>query len=233
MHRFVFTESLSEGATVLLGADQSHHIAKVIRLEEGEEVALIDGQGQLAHGTLVEVRSKATSVRISKVERSAPAHQVRLCFGVSKGQALDFIFHRATELGVSAFVPLLTQHSSPAKGWNNARWMQVVAETCKQCEELHFPEVAEPQSLQTFLQTRDPKRAMVLCDEKAREGEPLPALPRGVDVVVGAEGGFHAAEVELLRNSGAVLLGLGRNRLRAETAALVALTLIKKHTREL
>jgi 16S rRNA (uracil1498-N3)-methyltransferase len=108
----------------------------------------------------------------------------------------------------------------------------VVEEVCKQCQELHFPEVAEPKTLACWLAERDASRALVLCDENARVGG-AKLTHSGVDLLVGAEGGWSEEEVEQLRAAGATGLGLGRNRLRAETATLVALALVKQRLGEI
>ncbi len=233
MHRFLFHSAPAIGDTVALEPEQSKHLAKVLRLEVETVVGIIDGKGTLAKGAITAVHAKASQVRILEVQTATERSRVRLCFAAPKGQALDFIFRRAPELGIEGLQPLQTRFSTPTKGWNAERWDTVVGEVCKQCEELFFPQVFAPLSLDAFLRQRDPKRVLVLCDENARSAEA--ALPQGLDVdlVVGAEGGFHASEVESLHSAGALSLGLGRNRLRAETAALVALTLTKKTLGEL
>ncbi len=233
MHRFLSATPLKTGATVTLEAEQSKHLAKVLRLEEGTVVGLIDGRGGLASARITSVHARAAQVQVIEVQTATARSKVRLCFGAPKGQALDFIFRRATELGVQSFQPLQTRFSSPVKGWNDERWASVVSEVCKQCEELFFPDVAAPLTLDVYLKQRDPKRVLVLCDENARADAAEIPVAAEVDLLIGAEGGFHPDEVAALRSAGVLSLGLGRNRLRAETAALVALTLVKKSLHEI
>lgn len=233
MHRFLSSVAFTPGAIVTLEAEQSLHLAKVLRLEKDEVVGLIDGRGGFASARITAVHARTAQVQIIEVKTATARSKVRLCFGVTKGQALDFIFRRAPELGIEGLQPLQTRFSSPIKGWRSDRWQSVVGEVCKQCEELFFPDVAEPLTLESFLKQRDPKRTLVLCDENARsESAELPTGP-GVDLLIGAEGGFHPDELQALRTAGAITLGLGRNRLRAETAAVVALTLVKKSIGEI
>lgn len=233
MHRFTSSHPFSAGAIFELDPDQSHHLAKVLRLEVGEVVGIVDGKGGLAQATLLEVKSKGAKVRVDSALHRSERSRLSLCFGLPKGQALDFIFRRATELGIQSFQPLQTQHSAPAKGWNADRWSGVVSEVCKQCEELHFPQVLVPQPLSQWLKTRDSARTLLLCDEQARLEKTGDWPAADVDLLVGAEGGFSRDEVELLKAAGAQLVGLGRNRLRAETASLVALVLVKKEIGEI
>jgi 16S rRNA (uracil1498-N3)-methyltransferase len=233
MHRFVATVPYVVGGEVLLDPIQSHHLARVLRLEAGARVLLIDGKGSVAEAVVEEVRPKGVRAKVEAVRSRVDRSRLSLCFALPKGQALDFIFRRATELGLEGFQPLQTRFSSPAKGWNADRWNGVVAEVCKQCEDPFFPTVLPPLTLSQWLSDRDPSRGLVVCDENARDGK-IAALPSdGIDLVVGAEGGFSREEVDLLVKQGAQLLGLGRNRLRAETAAIVALTLMKQGVGEL
>jgi 16S rRNA (uracil1498-N3)-methyltransferase len=206
---------------------------KVLRLVLGDQVGLVDGKGAFAQGRLVELKGRAVRVKVEKAGVSDARSGLRLCFAIPKGQALDFIFRRATELGLESFQPLQTLHSAPSKGWNADRWQAVVAEVCKQCQEPFFPDVLVPQTLTHWLQSRDPSRPLYLCDEEAR----LERLPEKrtekVDLLVGAEGGFSREEIAALEQAGAQFLGLGRNRLRAETAALVAMVLVKREIGEI
>ncbi len=236
MHRFTCNGPFVQGASVALEAVQSHHLAKVLRLQPGEKVGLVDGKGCLAHATLQEIHPKSSVAKIEKIIIVEASSKIVLCFGIPKGQALDFIYRRATELGVAGFQPLKTQHSSPAKGWNEDRWVGVLSEVCKQCEELNFPRNGSPLNLENWLSQRNPNRLLIVCDENARQAAPPlndTKAFEGVDLVVGAEGGLSPAEVEALLRAGGTRLGLGRNRLRAETAALVALTLLKKQLGEI
>lgn len=232
MHRFTAPGPFTSGSLLTLDKTQSHHLTKVLRLEEGAELLVIDGVGHVARAKVADAHAKASTVKIGSVDVHKPHSATVLCFAVPKGQALDFLIRRTTELGVAAFQPLQTKFSSPIKGWNAQRWESVVAEVCKQCEDPFFPKVLPPRTLLDWLASREPARPLVLCDEHDRASR-IETARGGADLVIGAEGGFSEEESKLLRNSGAVLMGLGRNRLRAETAALVALTLLKQKTGEM
>ncbi len=233
MHRFTTSFPMVAGSAQQLDPIQSHHLAKVLRLEVGRRILLVDGKGGLAEAILTEVKAKSVCAQIETVTHSVHRSKLQLCFALPKGQALDFIFRRATELGLESFQPLQTQYSAPAKVWNPERWVSVVSEVSKQCEELYFPQVQVPQTLSAWLQTRDRTKPLLLCDEGARLEKNLQWQPGAVDLVVGAEGGFSREEVALIVEQGGTLVGLGRNRLRAETAALVAMVLVKKEIGEI
>lgn len=225
-----FCESIPEsGATAMLDRDESHHAAKVLRLESGEAVDLVDGRGGWARGEVERVDAKGTAVRVTERQQTEPYHQVTVAFGITKGAALDFIVHRLTEVGVREMVPLLTDHSLAPKEWNEERWTRVLRETAKQCQETWFPTLRSPVRLSDFLAELG-SRPFAVCDEADRAAGAN--LPRFETVLVGPEGGWSAPERALFRRQGAHFLGLGRNRLRAETAALASTLLVKKHLGE-
>ncbi len=182
---------------------------------------LIDGKGTLAKARVDSASPKGTRVHVLSIETSAKKSGVTICFGVPKGPALDFIVRRCTELGVAAFQPLVTRYSLhlKEKDFNEERWHKVVAEVAKQCQELHFPSILPAKPLNAWLSSRE-KRTLVLCDEAEREGSP--SLQGDCDLLIGAEGGWSDEERMELKAAGAISFGLGVNRLRAETAAVVA-----------
>ncbi len=232
MHRFISNFPLAPGNEILLDEKESHHLAKVLRLEVGAEVVLIDGKGSVAAAVLTLVKPKQSVAKVLTVETGGKASSITLCFGIPKGQALDFIFRRAPELGVFGLQPLQTRHSTTLKGWNPDRWQSVVEEVCKQCESAFFPQVHLPLTLPAWLAQRDKSRLLLFCDENVRQSK-FEWSGAGVDLLVGAEGGFSREEAKEVQESGASFLGLGANRLRAETAGLVALTLVKARLGEI
>ena len=219
----------SQGAEATLDREESHHATKVLRMTAGDAVDLVDGRGTLAHGSLARVDAKATIVRIDEHRTVAARNGVTLAFGITKGAALDFIVHRLTELGVAEMVPLLTDHSLAPKEWNEERWMRVLRETAKQCQETWFPKLHAPISLTEFLKTQLGKRFAV-CDEADRN---VSSLDRISTVLVGPEGGWSSDERRQFGQLQVPLLGLGANRLRAETAAVAAAVLAKRALGEL
>lgn len=234
MDRYWSPEISENKRFVVLDREQSHHLARVMRAEIGHRVHLLSGDGAEATAKVTSVKPTAVELEIEAVQRTAVRPQVRLCFAVVKGQALDFIFHRATELGVHSFQPLLTQNvvgKNAASAWNPERWQRVVRETCKQSQQPFFPEVHPLLSFEAFLKSRDASRVLLFCSEEDRDEEPKVGesakAAEGIDLVIGPEGGWAEAEKQLALEHSARLLGLGVTRLRAESACLVAMTVAK------
>ena len=233
MHRFFCAESLVQGAAVTLSPEESHHLAGVLRARPGEKVMLVDGRGALAVACLERVNRGGVVALVESVEVVAARNRVWIVFALPKSAALEFLLHRGTEIGVAGFQPLQTRFSLRADGFNRKRCERLVAQSAKQCEESHFPSLRDPLPLADWLARREPG-ALLSCDEGIREARPVaPATGTACFVVTGAEGGWDEGEREQLRGSGASSLGLGANRLRAETAALVAAVLAKRLIGEL
>lgn len=234
LNRFLFPEILQPGQTADLSAEEAHHLVRVLRIEEGEHIALVDGHGSLIVAKVIEASKKRCRVQAVSLETGGQRSLVHLVFAVPKAPALEFILRRATEIGVASFQPLTTQHSLRPQSWNEDRWRKILVEVAKQCEELHFPEFLPPLSLADWLASRNPERKLVFCHESNRDAVlAAPDLNVEWDVLVGAEGGWSPEETALILSRGALPFGLGRNRLRAETAALISVALLKQKVGEL
>lgn len=236
MARFLFRGELKPSFEVQLSAEESHHLSKVLRLTEGTEIELINGLGVTATATILEISKKGTLCRVTEVKTETQRNKIHLVFAIPKSNALDFIIHRCTELGVASFQPVLSHHSLKVSNWNEDRWKKVIFEVAKQCQDSFFPVVHPPVELKKWLVSRSqtqPNRKLIYCDENSREGE-LEKLASGLEceLLIGAEGGWSELERTEFAKTG-LALGLGKNRLRAETASLVALTLLKQQLGEI
>lgn len=216
-----------------LSREESHHLNKVLRLENGEKIELVDGKGFLAKATIVESSPKASQVQVDSLHSDLTTSNITLAFGISKSAALEFLIRRTTEIGVKAFQPLLSQHSLHPDSWNEDRWKKLIAEVCKQCELLTFPEILPPLKLTEWLKTRNPSSTLVYSYENSRNDQLQLTASSPVDLVIGSEGGFSSEEILLIQNAGGKSLGLGKNKLRVETASLVALVLAKQKLGEI
>jgi 16S rRNA (uracil1498-N3)-methyltransferase len=232
--RFIDGGAWQSGAELALSLEESHHLIHVMRLPAGAPIEVVDGAGRRAEAIVVSTSGGVARVRIGAIEQGPPASRVEIAFGIPKPAALEFILRRATEVGVAAFRPLVTRHSLRLAEWNERRWGKIVLEVCKQCQELWFPRLLPPQPLSAWLADRNAARALVLFDETDRAAHAaISAQAAGWDLAVGPEGGWSPEELAQLRSSGALSYGLGRNRLRAEMAAVAGAVLIKREIGEI
>ena len=153
-------------------------------------------------------------------------------FAPLKHARLDYMAQKAAEMGASRLQPVLTRHTQVSR-LNTERMRANVIEAAEQCGILSLAEVAEPLPLERWIAAREPHRLLVFCDEAADQTPPWAALQaagafQGIDVLIGPEGGFAAEERALLgRQPRLAVLSLGPRILRADTAAVAALTLVQ------
>jgi 16S rRNA (uracil1498-N3)-methyltransferase len=210
-------------------------MTRVLRLRPGDRVSVFDGTGREVVASLAAATPRKAMARILGEVPSLPStnFQVTLVQVVPRGPAMDLIVAKATELGVARIMPLEGERSvRRATAVRTSRWARIIQEAAEQCGRRDLPELAPAGTLEAFLLDHRPETPLFLC-EASREGESLLAACRelqgvaSVTLLIGGEGGLSPAEVDRLRSRGGRLVSLGPRILRAETAALAALSVIQ------
>lgn len=225
------------GARVTFDSQETHHLARVLRLRPGDVLRAVDGSGDelTVRLTRVEARRAEGELLDRQTRPSESPLRLTLAQGLPKGDKMEAIIRMATELGVSGIVPVLTERSVVRMGAAGAagrlaRWQRVAREAAKQCGRAVLPEVSAVRPLAGWLGERD-GGGLLLClweDAGAPLAEQLPAgTVTQATVVVGPEGGLSASEVASLVAAGAIVAGLGPRVLRTETAGPVGLALLQ------
>lgn len=234
MPRFYTEQSLTLDTVVELEEGPSHHIARVLRMAVGEALILFNSQGGEFDGELIEVGKRSVSVRLSTQrvdDRESPLH-THLGQVLSKGERMDFVIQKATELGVSVITPLYSERcevrlKDERSDKKLAHWRGVAIAACEQCGRNRLPEIREPQRLEDWLATVDAERKLVL---HVADGETDPLATTALAscaLLIGPEGGLSEREVTLATQQGFLRWQLGPRILRTETAPLAALALLQ------
>lgn len=234
---FVNPEQINEREIIITGSD-AHHLARVVRLKEGDKVLAFDGTGIEYTVSIEKMELDRILGRIIAVSSSSkdPIFKITLVQGVPKGDKMDLIIQKTTELGVFKIVPVLTERTvvkleDSKKVKRLERWQKIAQEASKQCQRATVPEVAPIQSLKQYLDGLDAQeKGLILWEEEHSKGiKEFLKQQQGDSLVVfvGPEGGFSAEEVIMMRDKGMVSVTLGRRILRTETAGLVALAVIQ------
>lgn len=216
------------GGRAMLTPEAAHYLRDVLRLGPGARLELFDGAGS---AWAAEVEAGFESLRVEARREARPTLALWLVVALAKGEKMDWVVQKATELGATALCPFSAERSvvrldRERGGARAVRWRRIAAEAARQSGRADVPAVAEPASLADALASVPAGFARFVFHPG---GEPLgdgPAVP-GVAAVVGPEGGLTAAEVEACEAAGARRVSLGPRVLRAETAALVAAALLQ------
>jgi 16S rRNA (uracil1498-N3)-methyltransferase len=229
--RLLVPERLSEGRDIQLGREQGHYLTGVLRLSGGDPVRVFNSSdGEWLTHVSVTGKKHVTLTCQRRLAGVTLPPDIDYLFAPLKHARLDYVVQKATELGVRRLVPVITQRTI-AERVNLDRMRANVAEAAEQCNLVFVPEVLEPRRFTAVLGAWDQGRRLVYCDETAAIADPLEALRSlrtPAAVLVGPEGGFTAEEREQLRSLAFVTaISLGPRIMRADTAAVAALTLVQ------
>ena len=231
--RFYLPQALSPGATVRLDGDSAHYLRTVLRLKNGAELTVFNGEGGEFPAIVVEAHKEAVSVALGEfkpAEAESPLH-THLGLGVSRGERMDLAIQKAVELGVSAITPLLTERcvvrlDEDRKEQRLRHWRKVVQNACEQCGRNRLPPLHEPVSLEDWAENQSGLR-LFLDPYGAHSLRGLPRPSEPIRLLSGPEGGFAEHERQSALAAGFIGLRLGPRVLRTETAALAALAAIQ------
>jgi len=230
--RLYVAADLVANSSVALGASEAHYLRNVLRLVPGAAVSLFNGRDGEWRAVIERFGKESGTVRLERRTRNQRAEpDLWLLFAPVKRARIDYLVEKATELGVSALQPVLTERTQVERV-NVERLRANVREAAEQTERLTLPEVREPLSLQRALELWPAERRLLLCDESGAAPDIVSALgaeqPGVWGVLTGPEGGFTERELDGLGNLPFVCaVGLGPRILRADTAALAALAVFQ------
>lgn len=229
----LFVDFIPEG-NITLNEEQSRHIAKALRMRVGDMLTLCAGDGN-DYGCIIDsidVNTVTLSVCYRQASNSEPTVKVTLYQGVPKGDKLEDIIQKCTELGVSEVQSVLTHRSvsrpdEKAARKKQIRYQKIALEAAQQSGRGIVPEIKAMTNLQNAVK-QDDSELKILFYEGG--GEPLSTLInkdiKSVSIYIGPEGGFEESEVELIKASGGVVATLGKRILRTQTAPVAALSAI-------
>jgi len=223
--RLFVTTPLGEGARVELDAGQANYLGNVLRMKEGAELLVFDSASGEWLARIAEAGRKRMSLNVERRTREAETiPDVWLAFAPVKRTRIDWLVEKATELGAARLIPVATQRTVVER-LNLDRLRAHIIEAAEQCGRTMLPELAEPVPLARFLKQRDEARTLYFADEHGGEPAASAFKPGAAAILTGPEGGFADAERTAIRTApNAVAISLGPRILRAETAALAALT---------
>ncbi|CAA0115829.1 Ribosomal RNA small subunit methyltransferase E [Halioglobus japonicus] len=233
--RIYSTQKLGSHTTVGLEPGPSRHLARVLRLGVGDHLILFDGHGGEYPGEITAVDKKQVEVRTGEhreIESESPL-AIHLGIAVSRGERMDWLIQKSTELGVTALTPLLTEHTGVKLSGERAtkkiqHWQQIAISACEQCGRNRPPEIHALQSAEQWLGSTVAEQKFVL-HHRADTIDASRSSPGSIALLVGPEGGLSEAEITAAEQAGYTALRLGPRVLRTETAPLAAIAILQAY----
>ncbi|NOU05073.1 MAG: 16S rRNA (uracil(1498)-N(3))-methyltransferase [Hyphomicrobiaceae bacterium] len=233
--RLFLAADLAAGAEIIATPEQANYLRTVLRMPDGARVLVFNGRDGEWSATVDHDGKRGVRLSLdaqTRAQETGP--DLWYLFAPLKRSRLDYMVQKAVELGASRLVPVLTQHTI-AERVNTERMAANAIEAAEQCGILRVPDIAPPEKLDRVLAAWSgappTPRHLIFCDESAIECDPIAVLrklqPGPVAVLIGPEGGFSETErTAILSKPFAVALSLGPRIMRADTAAVAALTLV-------
>ncbi len=242
MHRFYLPPAQCQEPVLFLTGREAHHALRVVRIQRGERVTVLDGAG---HEFLCDVQEHdRDKVRLTVAEKRSHAPlpcQITLLQALPKGKIIESIIQKATELGAFRVVPLLAERAVPQLDLRGAarkagKWQLIALEAIKQCGSAWLPQVETPLTPQQFLARNEKFELPLLASLQPERRHPREYFrafqaehgrrPASAAVWVGPEGDFTPTEVAAITSAGALPITLGPLVLRTETAAVYCLSVL-------
>ena len=237
MHRFFIPANLFQTSEIILPADVSQQICRVLRLKTGTEILLLDDQGFKYQSRLCEVNEDQCTVLVQtkQAAQGEPLTRLTLLVGITQRDKFELILQKCTEIGVSSIIPIITSRTLIQKSRDvedkYPRWKKIMLEAAEQSHRGRIPTVLPvmkfPEALSSI--RSDAGLKLVLWEEESGTAiKPVLRNFKGQDVVliIGPEGGLSAEEVDTARDNGFKSVSLGKRILRMETAAMMATGLV-------
>ena len=213
---------------------RAHYLVNVLRIRQGQAITLFNGQGGEYNAVISQLSKKRVLVEVgtfNNINNESHLH-IELAIGLSKGDRMDWVMQKATELGVKTFIPILTERSEvklSAERWQKKlnHWQEIIINACEQCGRNITPALREPIALQEYVKNTSCNLKLIL--HPYDNSFALAELSRStsISLLVGPEGGFSSDEVHVAISAEFGSWQLGPRILRTETAPLAAISVLQ------
>ena len=222
--RFFACESDKSGNKIIIKDEENIHLRSALRLQIGDEVEVFFGNGIIDECVIDSVGKKESVLRLVK-EKVEPKDklQVTLFMAITKSERMDWAVQKCTELGVSAIIPFESKFCTAKDNPNKVdRLNRIAISACKQSGRAYLPQIGKAITFNQLLSDVKQMKNVVVAyeNDSTSAKDVLSKLSGDVAIIIGSEGGFSEDEINQLALNGAKVISLGKNILRAETAAV-------------
>lgn len=234
--RIFIEKNIRTESEIVLSKSQSHYLKNVMRKKEEEKIFIFnsyDGEW-LAKVRYVNKELKLIPTNQTRKATKCSHLDIWICFGVIKPRNIGYLIEKTTEIGVNNFFPLKTEFSENIK-LNYSRLNKIAIEATEQSENINVPKIDEVTKLKDFFTKIDSDRKIIMCDEKKKNNSIMKILGKNkfkkIAIFVGPIGGWSKNDMkEFLNQKEVFFISLGNSLLKADTAAIYALSCIRAHT---
>ncbi len=241
MRIFIPPEDIEKKEGIKLNEDKSHYLISVLRLKKGDTIEIIDGKGKAYEAKISEISKGNVFVNITGEIPSDTESFLNLilCQGILKGEKMDLIIQKTTELGVKKIIPIITERCLVKETRKIKRWRKIAEEAAEQCGRTVIPTVHEPvqfgslftvhcsQQMDGFIFWEEGGLPLKDAIQRLLSYTTLHHPNTPILLFIGPEGGLTFEEVQLAEKHGLIRTSLGKRILRAETAAIASVTLVQ------
>ena len=226
--RLFHPENITENTTGLLSKEHTHYVANVMRLKRGSNLNFFNKDGEWLSEIIFLDRDRIEVKFLNKVKESSKLSNIELAICLVKKSPMEIILQKATELGVSKIIPIVSERTE-VKEINFERANKIVVEATEQSNQLIPPEISEVTKLKDFLKNLDSSSKLLFADVNSKDNLKSKVLEEAktLSILIGPEGDFSPSERELiLANSHVVSFTISKNILRSDTAVISAISLV-------
>ena len=242
MHRFFLPPELFNSEIICLSAEISHQITRVLRLKPGQDIILLDNQGFEYGATLITIDNGTVFAKILSKNPVSSESSVKttLFLALTQREKFEWSLQKCTELGASAFVPVITSRTLVQERQYSERkiirWQHIIREAAEQSRRGRLPEISHPLTLEKIINSAIGNHDLLLIPWEEEHSmslkkvlfskEVYTKVGVSIGILIGPEGGFSAKEVDKAAERGFIPISLGKRILRMETAAMATLTMV-------
>jgi len=234
--RLYVRAKLAPGSEISMGEDQTRYLGRVLRLQVGDTLSVFNGEGSEFAATIANIAKDSSLLSIGeRIETNMESPlKLHLVQGVSRGERMDFVVQKATELGVKRVSPVLTKHGGVKLSADRAakrrdHWQKIAESACEQSGRTRPPLIDMPMPLKIWLESRtqDHDIDLILRPNAQASLASIPAPATKICLLIGPEGGFSGGEYDAAEITGCKAVTFGPRILRTETAAVAAIAVVQ------
>lgn len=232
--RIYHPSPLGTTASVMLSDEAANHVARVLRMGQGDRLELFDGSNQVFDAEIIQANKKQVEVILSSGRIDDRESQLHLHLGqvISRGDKMEFTIQKSIELGVNVITPLFSERCGVKLDGDRLnkkiqQWQKIAIAACEQCGRNRVPEIRKVCSLTQWCSEQDASLKLNLHPRASQSINLLAPQSKAIRLLIGPEGGLSAAEIEMTAHYGFTDILLGPRVLRTETAALTAITALQ------